>query len=493
MPNVYKVPVLTEQFIAPNIKRLEVAGDRVTPLLLREYQPEWLGWATPDPFTGDLYTTQGNWTLSNSPYLFHQDYSFATGATPRLRELIAGIPFECFDNLTIEIATEFTANVVNTSTPPVPFSEMRVLCAVTDLDSWNGTTYTNVIGLHTIFGTIDNGPMGGSHAATVNIGPGRWQIAGNISILMAENSTIGWDADVSFTITPDKIYPIIERAWITSDPGKCIVGVAWQPRQQTVPVAAFGYTGYQEPEWIEFVDYWSITNSATVIYDRHEIGSGALTPDPSDWRSTLLTHDFAYPVSPNSCFEQDIINPEVNYYDDKQYECDLTQSIGLDTFQSAVRTGNVNAIVVSKDATAGVSCTLGSGTNHNVTVYSLDLPATSDPLVPSGIVMLAPLAYEEDEPPPGTTTYVCDCPDFTRRHGAIIESKWPSEKEEQRNWADSDAGSPGDCKHIIAVRIYRGEQVNVPIDLPLEYMSEIELHELERLKQEEPDWNPFRY
>jgi hypothetical protein len=38
--------------------------------------------------------------------------------------------------------------------------------------------------------------------------------------------------------------------------------------------------------------------------------------------------------------------------------------------------------------------------------------------------------------------------------------------EVARSWTASQAGSPADCKHIIAVKIYRGELESVPLDAP---------------------------
>lgn len=48
--------------------------------------------------------------------------------------------------------------------------------------------------------------------------------------------------------------------------------------------------------------------------------------------------------------------------------------------------------------------------------------------------------------------YTCDCPDYLKIVEANPRSKFPSEKE-HREWTDSGAGAPGDCKHIMCVKL----------------------------------------
>ena len=67
---------------------------------------------------------------------------------------------------------------------------------------------------------------------------------------------------------------------------------------------------------------------------------------------------------------------------------------------------------------------------------------------------------------PRQSGYACTCPDFSKRQDGLLKSKWDSERLD-RSWESSAAGSPGDCKHIIAAKIYNGEPVPVPADQPL--------------------------
>jgi hypothetical protein len=73
---------------------------------------------------------------------------------------------------------------------------------------------------------------------------------------------------------------------------------------------------------------------------------------------------------------------------------------------------------------------------------------------------------EGEEGQDGEYNFACDCPDFTRFVDAQPRSRFDSEMVE-RDWSGSDAGADGDCKHIIATRLYVGLEVEAPIDYPL--------------------------
>jgi hypothetical protein len=62
--------------------------------------------------------------------------------------------------------------------------------------------------------------------------------------------------------------------------------------------------------------------------------------------------------------------------------------------------------------------------------------------------------------------YSCTCPDFTKSRSALVDSSYSSEQVDA-DWTTSNAGADGDCKHIWATKLIRGEVESVPTDVPL--------------------------
>jgi hypothetical protein len=71
------------------------------------------------------------------------------------------------------------------------------------------------------------------------------------------------------------------------------------------------------------------------------------------------------------------------------------------------------------------------------------------------------------EPESTEDTFECDCPDYTKSQGAIVQSRYNSEQV-GRSWQDSAAGcDPAQgCKHVIATRLFLGLPVQAPTDIP---------------------------
>lgn len=66
----------------------------------------------------------------------------------------------------------------------------------------------------------------------------------------------------------------------------------------------------------------------------------------------------------------------------------------------------------------------------------------------------------------GSGGYACTCPDFTKSRAALVDSSYSSEQVDT-DWTTSNAGADGDCKHIWATKLIRGEAGNAPTDVPL--------------------------
>jgi hypothetical protein len=69
-----------------------------------------------------------------------------------------------------------------------------------------------------------------------------------------------------------------------------------------------------------------------------------------------------------------------------------------------------------------------------------------------------PTPPPETIPPtdPPRADYSCNCPDYLRIELMDPGSEWPS-RWRDREWRDSFAGADGDCKHILAVKLRRGD------------------------------------
>jgi hypothetical protein len=61
----------------------------------------------------------------------------------------------------------------------------------------------------------------------------------------------------------------------------------------------------------------------------------------------------------------------------------------------------------------------------------------------------------------------CDCPDYSKQIEADNRSRFPS-RQAPREWQQSEAGATGDCKHIMATKLYLGLPVPVPNDPPVQ-------------------------
>ena len=62
--------------------------------------------------------------------------------------------------------------------------------------------------------------------------------------------------------------------------------------------------------------------------------------------------------------------------------------------------------------------------------------------------------------------YSCTCPDYSRRQDGLLKSRWITEQY-NRHWSNRNAGATGDCKHIYATRLARGDLTELPLDFPL--------------------------
>lgn len=67
--------------------------------------------------------------------------------------------------------------------------------------------------------------------------------------------------------------------------------------------------------------------------------------------------------------------------------------------------------------------------------------------------------------------YFCNCPDATKQQSFLINSPYESHTE-TRDWSNSDAGVDNEttyCKHVLAVRLARGEVLKseIPTDIPI--------------------------
>lgn len=71
--------------------------------------------------------------------------------------------------------------------------------------------------------------------------------------------------------------------------------------------------------------------------------------------------------------------------------------------------------------------------------------------------------------------YRCTCPDSSRNREAMDKiTNW---QPFTSDWSDTDGGAIlGQCKHILATRIIRGElkKGDIPTDLPFEFEEEVE-------------------
>lgn len=109
--------------------------------------------------------------------------------------------------------------------------------------------------------------------------------------------------------------------------------------------------------------------------------------------------------------------------------------------------------------------TFGNGSNASVTrAITITEPTTITVTVTgdSGGVK----TYTITGLPAPSAGYACTCPDFTKTRAALIDSSYSSEQIDA-DWTASNAGSDGDCKHILAVKILRGEAGSAPTDVPL--------------------------
>ncbi|HEY9747456.1 MAG TPA: hypothetical protein V6C63_02045 [Allocoleopsis sp.] len=66
--------------------------------------------------------------------------------------------------------------------------------------------------------------------------------------------------------------------------------------------------------------------------------------------------------------------------------------------------------------------------------------------------------------------FVCTCPDFTKQQAALRDSPYVSEQVD-RDWSASGAGTDSDCKHIIATKLYRRDNVQPSDREPLRESS----------------------
>jgi hypothetical protein len=65
----------------------------------------------------------------------------------------------------------------------------------------------------------------------------------------------------------------------------------------------------------------------------------------------------------------------------------------------------------------------------------------------------------------GNRSFRCNCPDFSREEPLDLSSPFPS-RAYGRQWINSRAGSPGDCKHIFGTRRYLRQIARLPGSQP---------------------------
>lgn len=114
-----------------------------------------------------------------------------------------------------------------------------------------------------------------------------------------------------------------------------------------------------------------------------------------------------------------------------------------------------------------------------------DFTGVVESVTPYPYSVCIPIDYEEEPPeepeePPneedGESEWQCNCPDSSKKR-ELNPNNTSSNEPAEEDWTNSDAGAQdGECKHIWAVKILRGEVApeDIPTDMPIEEDKEID-------------------